>query len=356
MQSSLCRACTSCIRAKKRCDRGLPKCWRCANKHLSCSYQNEPLGCPSRNSTPTNERNGNLTRANYGQPAASTVHRACQNGELVWTDWVSISRITDPAVFLPMDVDSLVYMIRHLLRCPLDFVRNGGTDFIHPSFYRQYCPGPLQVALEVCKTIAGEDVRSPNKILESTDPRTSARALLAVTSSLAGFIDLLAFVQSLCLLQIMAVFSTTTTRAEREEGVRRQQLLVDWTTKLWERAPSSLPSTFSKHEAYVLAEAVRRTILVSHKIQGCFSVLRKGVFRHTLFFESLPFGAKAALWDADPGAAELDTKDTHLLSFREYCDLWDAGLVQAVTPFERMLLVGGRGRAAVDERLGTTTQ
>lgn len=32
------KSCVSCIKAKRRCDRGLPRCARCANRQLACDY------------------------------------------------------------------------------------------------------------------------------------------------------------------------------------------------------------------------------------------------------------------------------------------------------------------------------
>ncbi|KIX02352.1 uncharacterized protein Z518_08293 [Rhinocladiella mackenziei CBS 650.93] len=249
-----------------------------------------------------------------------------------------------------MDFESVTDVVRQLTLYPLDLIRKGGTDFIHPSTYRQYRPASLQIAIDICHL--QEDLGPQDRVVQPRDFQSSAHALISTARSAVSFVDILSFVQSLCLLQIMALFSPTSTKEEREGGFRRQQLLADWTTKLWASAPTSLPSTLSTHEAYVLAEAVRRTIIVAHKIEGATRVLRTGFFKLTLFVESLPFGGNMDLWDSELRDDEIDVKDAGLLSYREYCDLWDAGLIHSATPFERLLLVACKGKAAVDERLG----
>lgn len=142
-----------------------------------------------------------------------------------------------------------------------------------------------------------------------------AQALLSTAESVVNFMGTLAFVQSLCLLQIVALFSSNLSAQDQEEGAKRQKTLKTLTERLWASAPAELPNSLSTHEAYILAEAVRRTIIVSHKIQGCYQVLRTGFFMHIIFVETLPFGGNTKLWDLEFWTAEIDSKDAWLLFY-----------------------------------------
>ena len=352
MRRTLTRACIICIQAKKRCDKGIPKCGRCVEKGGSCSYQNVPFGHGTKQPQATKAKTivvGQLSNdENACRPLNGGRLWTRQQGQIFITEGTAVARMPDPVIFLPLDEDSLSDIVRNLNLHPLDFIRKGGTDFIHPCSYRSFFSAPLRIAADVCRIHAA----SQQGRARPGELKLAAQALLSTANSCVNFTDTLAFVQGLCLLQIVTLFTPTATREEHEEGVQRLQLLRDWSTKLWASAPSSLPSTMSKHDAYVLAEAVRRTIIVSHKILGCYRVLRTGFFMHTIFVESLPFGQKMELWDSEVWQDDISAKPAGLVSYREYCDLWDAGLVHTATAFGRMLLVGFKGKAAVDQRLG----
>ncbi|KAJ9606991.1 hypothetical protein H2200_009002 [Cladophialophora chaetospira] len=263
--------------------------------------------------------------------------------------------MTEPVMFLPMDDDSYAYLVRGLVLYPKDFGQTGATSFIHPHSYQRHRPTSLRIVQDICRIRTEQS--STGAKYSTVLPRL-IRSLLSTASSTVSFIDTLAFVQSLCLLQIFAFFSPDASAEDHVEGLARQQLLIDWTHKLWKSAPNELPSTLSKHEAYVFAEAVRRTILTSHKIQGAYRVGKTGFFRHTIFVETLPLGGNVALWEGEVDAEAWceNSKYPNLLSYRELCDVFDAGLMKTATPFERMLLVGCKGKAAVEERLGPLSQ
>ncbi len=262
--------------------------------------------------------------------------------------------MTEPVMFLPMDAASHAYLLQGLIQYPLEFSQKSATSFIHLQAYQRYRPTSLTLVQDICRIKDGQNDSAGNETFANL--RGLTQSLLATADSSVSFVDTLAFVQSLCLLQILSLFSPGASAEEHVEGLTRQQLLVDWTEKLWNTAPTELPNTLSKYEAYILAEAVRRTILTSHEIQGTYHVGRTGFFRHTMFVETLPFGGNVALWECgqnlDGSAWCEHTKYPRLLSYREFCDVFDAGLMKTATPFERMLLVGCKGTAAVEEKLG----
>lgn len=253
-------------------------------------------------------------------------------------------------MYLPMDPESHMDIVQNLTVYPLEFVRHGSTEFIHAHSYQRRRSSSLDLILDICHLHNG-NLSTPSADAAKIERRLEC-ALLLTANSTVSFVDTLAFVQSLCLLQIMLLFSPTSTQEQYARGETYLHLLKEWTHKLWASAPTALPSTLSKHEAYVFAEAVRRTIIISHKIQGCHRVARTGFFRHTIFVESLPFGENSSLWDTAELNNAMDATYPRLMSYRELTDRWDEGLIDEATTFERMLLVGCKGKAAVDKRLG----
>ena len=358
MRSTLSRGCRPCIRAKKRCSRALPKCARCLQKQLPCAYQNEPLG-KSTNSAAQHEAEDTIRAVDTQAWQSQTLpnrrrHWENHNGVIHWTNGDSIIRMTEPAMLLPMDAESHEYIVQALTLYPLEFSQTSSTSFIHHKAYQCYRPTSLSIAKEICRIRVGRPCSSGTQ--SSAMLRDLTKALLSTADTSVSFVDTLAFVQSLCLLQILSLFSPDASVEEHDEGLLRRQLLIHWTHKLWQSAPTELPNTLTKYEAYVIAEAVRRTILTSHEIKGTYRVGRTGFFRHTIFVETLPFGGNVALWECGQTIGESawceHTKYPWLLSYRELCDVFDAGLMKTATPFERMLLVGCKGKVAVEEKLG----
>ena len=356
MRGTLARGCQSCIRAKKRCSRALPGCSRCTQKRLECLYQNAPGENPgSRQRVTQRQTKVNPVPNSQTWPGGLPNQRrvwSSHRGEVYWSNGQSLLRMTEPIMFLPMDPESHAYIVHGLVSYPLQFRRKGATLFIHPQAYQRFQPASLHIMRDICRIRL--DRPASLSAEASLGLERLVQTLLSTANSTVSFVDTLAFVQCICLLQIMALFSPSSTAEEHAEGLARQNLLIEWTHRLWKTAPSELPSILSRHEAYVLAEAVRRTILTSHKIQCSYRVAKTGFFRHTLFVETLPFGGDPTLWESGQLDDAMRTTYPQLLSYRELCDAFDANRVNTATPFETMLLVGCKGRAAVEKRLGAS--
>ena len=61
-------------------------------------------------------------------------------------------------------------------------------------------------------------------------------------------------------------------------------------------APSLMPAMLPPWECWILAESVRRTILMVYLIRGAYSSWTRGFCRHELFTEALPLDARGELW------------------------------------------------------------
>ena len=129
------------------------------------------------------------------------------------------------------------------------------------------------------------------------------------------------------------------------------RLLGCWTCKLWEQAPNRLPASLSPWQAWLFAETVRRTILISYLIRGVYSEYKLGYCVHHLNVEALPFDGHTRLWEPKTATAWESLKPglaSSMVSLREYTNDYARGLTHPRGVFETLLLVSRHGRKAVE--------
>jgi hypothetical protein len=100
-------------------------------------------------------------------------------------------------------------------------------------------------------------------------------------------------------------------------------------------------------QAWLLAESVRRTILVSHILQTSYSLYKDGFSIHTLSSEALPFDMRNILWDstaAETSELSCFAASPMLVSLGEYTRLWNEGKITGnVSPLENLILAVCKG-------------
>ncbi|KAH6682680.1 hypothetical protein B0J14DRAFT_130284 [Halenospora varia] len=373
---SLARRCTSCIKARRKCDKVLPRCQRCVQKDLDCTYQNMP-------SNPMYQTPGTMNSVDSNEseesPAPSTVSIVPAQGHIQWEDPIDIAihmdenmhmtaavnmnlprQLDAPPVVMRMDSATVSYMRQYLMNVPREFVETGGTTFLHSRMY----PGLLPPLLQAVFSLSSMHVQSTpsHQPLISHVISNTAGELLRTTNSIHTFASILEFVQALILLQILTLFFPCT-HVLRQQAEARLPLLRSWTYRLYQSVPSSLPATMSHYQAWIFAESVRRTIHVSHMIQGMYSMVTKGQYTLTLFVEALPVNRSSFLWDIKPteyGRRSMQERrdvlacipKTDLISYRELADKWDQGETTHIGRMEELLLIACKGFPNVSKKLG----
>lgn len=238
-----------------------------------------------------------------------------------------------------LDSESFSYMLQSLKSSPISFIERGGSSFIHAQLYNTI-EAPQSV-LTVYGTVRKLLPRlQSGQHVEPDTLNSTIQSILANEPSTVSFKDALALVQSLITIQILTLFNPTLTAQQRFEAESRQRLLTHWTHRLWSTAPVELPAYLSPCDSYILAESVRRAVLVSHTIQVLYQVLKSGTFVHTLYAAALPLGASTDLWEycrVAPRCREMIAR-AELISYRELLDRQRNGQRQNPTMFEKMLL------------------
>lgn len=253
-----------------------------------------------------------------------------------------IMRLDPPHVLMEWDDETFEYLTNQLKSAPENFIRTGGTHFIHPRVYTNSRPLLLQSLFILCSIYSHPTELQQGLISEAISHTTSV--LMHASASIHTLLSILEFVQALIMLQIITLFTPYSDLSIRSEAEDRLPLLSHWTYQLYHSVPITLPLSLSPYQAWILAESVRRTIHVAHKVQATYSFLTRGYFRLTLFTEALPVNRVSWLWDAE--MHENVTEDevcTKLVSYRELTDGWEKGELGTFGNFEESLLVGCKG-------------
>jgi hypothetical protein len=248
---TLKRSCFACIKSKRKCDRALPHCGRCARLGKGCSYKNEPVlsdVVPITNSRGADEPDMSIQSANPGPrtrpgiyglrtPDANTLHTISLS---LATLGIHHMRLDAPHVLMEWDKASFVYITAQLRSALESFLRTGRTLFIHHRLYSDGLPPLLRSVFAICNIQGSTGVAKQNTT-DMSIAKTGA-ALLQASRTIHTFPSILEFVQALILLQIICL-SRLGSNLLREQAERRLSLLSTWTQKLFNSAPSTLPSS-----------------------------------------------------------------------------------------------------------------
>lgn len=371
------KACRNCTRSKRRCIVGLPKCERCNTRNLTCSYDREPLVVEKAKvltvEAPTAVALLAAVDYEYQDAALSPRTRSrlpphqharievegCK-GSLCWLELAAsgskyvrkivLMRMDDglldqtptyPAMQISVDNETEQYMIRQLRGIPAYAARGQINAFIHPNLRMRRVLNHVDVIL-ASRRDGGAALRT--RFCELVDTPNIA------CEDLEGA---LAAVQSLMLYLIIALGDPDETHRAWGEGLL--PLLRSWIELLLVSAQDKMPQGLTPWQAWLLAESVRRTIIVGFIIGCAYQHLQLGFIWHKLFVESLPFDARPGLWCAESSEewCALVGEDVceRLTSFHDFSVSNTHESDSKVDPFARLILVAHHGKRMVIDGL-----
>jgi hypothetical protein len=275
-------------------------------------------------------------------------------------------RLDDPICTLTVDNRTLTYLNNELKKHVVSFSQTGTTSFIHAKTPPSTLLTSMRILVATLTSDEAFDYTSRIKAIQRDHLSLlnhCMESLISALPTLYSYDTLLPFTQSLILFQILTTFIFPASLLPawiQQSSEARHQLLKRVTRQLWESAPVYLPPNLSRHDAYALAESIRRTTIMSHELQAQCSVYRRGFFEYGLFAASLPFGRRFELWDANALEFEdamVKMKDEsgslQMVSYREFCDMFDRMEIESIArPFEIMVLVGAKGLDLVEQTYG----
>ncbi|KAB8211763.1 hypothetical protein BDV34DRAFT_184259, partial [Aspergillus parasiticus] len=346
------KACTNCVKSKRKCDLSLPSCYRCRVRSLPCQYhQAHSAGAPSQvmtsplsmaaeeatlggavNTTPAELGSGyNLGRYNQASEEgndASINSWLMEEGSslppfpdynLDWADImkdIDVFRVPDRTdlgnspdnAVLAGEIfqERIVNAVKRLKVYPDLFVREGKTPFIHPGLYQDHPPGSIQDALMVCALYKEKNKANEAWVLRGINSKTAGLLDRSAQSQLP-VLEQLAAVQALILYQIIRLFDGDI--RQRAEAERTDQTMSSWIKQLqlyMKPADSDLqvdycPAVGGKNDhwqSWLLDESVRRTVITCYTLQGMYCFLKNGWDNSHNEFQCLSFYTQKALWDA----------------------------------------------------------
>jgi len=325
---TLRRSCQACIKGKRRCDQGWPRCSRCLSKDINCEYVNAPLTVQS-------------TR----RPSA---------GRCVGLKRLIVNVTPTPQIYAPLrleivkeyDPNIIRFLVTGLRDLPVKFAENKKTLFIHPGLYTNGLPTPVREIHNICRLNmqTGQNGRVSFTLLSMV--RQHSADLCRRLSHAATFEELLGCSQALVLIQCILVLNEDGNTSSYSEAI--SVMLAGVAGKLWQQAPIQLPRALSPRHAWLLAESVRRTIIVCFMLRSAYSLNTRDYSVRTPFVDSLPFDLRTNLWDDDSETVWQDAlSDSHgsMVSLHEWSDGLAAGRVHDVSCFSGLILAACKGQS-----------
>ncbi|KAL4995601.1 hypothetical protein BDV10DRAFT_174415 [Aspergillus recurvatus] len=234
------------------------------------------------------------------------------------------------------------WLIDELGSYPPQFARQGETIFIHGQLYRESMPQSIGMAFGISSSSCL--LSDANRATLFRTVNTEVNELLS-SAEQTTLLDELARLQALLLYQTIRFFHGTIEQrltAEQQQGVLMTRAL-----KLLSRSQSELNSVTSDRDTWVLAECIRRTVIIVYMVYGVNSICRDGICvgLHTL--AKLPLSTAVASW-SDTEGANWEKALNGTISYEEFIACWLVSTPRRLDPFEKLLIVPCRGVDAVE--------
>jgi hypothetical protein len=244
------------------------------------------------------------------------------------------------------DPNIVRFLVAGLRGLTVQFVTSRKTLFIHPGLYPHGLPAPVREIHNVCKLTMHHDRNGEIRFTLHSILRQHSIELCRQLNHTANFEELLACSQALVLIQCILVLNEDANTIPYSEAI--STMLVGVAGKLWQQAPIQLPQALSHRHAWLLAESVRRTIIVCFMLRSAYSLNTRKYSVRTPFVDSLPFDLRTNLWDDDSPAFwehALSDSDAPMVSLHEWSDGMAAGRVHNVSHFSELILAACKGQA-----------
>ncbi|KAL1965462.1 hypothetical protein VTN77DRAFT_5718 [Rasamsonia byssochlamydoides] len=344
--TSLRRSCQGCVKVKRRCDLLFPQCTRCLKKGVPCQYVNVPLSGQARtnNNNATESRVTKSSSGRHGHAAANSVvlHRSSHSTKNAAHTPFPVDHRLEVELPKTREPDIVQLIVNGMRNLPVSFAQKMQALFIHPRLYETSLPPPIREMHAICNLCLADGKLNSSELHSLVRQRIPH--LLRAAKRSASYEELLACVQALILAQCI--------RLSEADGNERSfqtanDTLLEFARKLWQQAPYQLPSSMSPWRAWIFAESVRRTIIISHVLYATFSFLQQGYANRTPFVDALPFDVRTWLWSIESEEAWMEASANGsfpMVSLYEYTSMLEAGKALGSSPFEKLIFATCRGK------------
>jgi hypothetical protein len=355
------KSCSTCFQGRRKCDLSYPVCKRCQRSQKTCHYIRTP---------PTTDKNS-------PEVVDSAVDRSLDGAN--FADWTISSPgpvrrqedIWDPAFSLDLQqsdlIDELLYprvpnflgslgeiqpvsgntrswewVIEQFKGYPRSFAQHIETTFIHRELFSNQLPPSIQAAFGVCAAHLCMNDANESMLFRTLD----AEVLELLNPALDGtLLEALSRMQAMVLYQIIRTYHGNL--KQRTVAEQQESLLGAWGLQLLHRADVELRGEQPRWENWILAESIRRTVMVTFMLRAVYSIFKHGICPEYPTLSLLPVSTKASLWNS-PGTTLQDRDQNETMKYRDFTELWLASPQRKLEPFEKMLLVACKGIEQVE--------
>ncbi|OCK76322.1 hypothetical protein K432DRAFT_270056, partial [Lepidopterella palustris CBS 459.81] len=352
------KSCGECAKAKRRCDMQAPRCHRCAKKNIDCRY---PGSGPPLSETVIPELefpwlddllNAPGTTAWSGllaEPASTD--RAPKNSEI--QPLPDFLQVEGPSM-TTIARQEMTFAVRHFKTYPDKWLKEGKAPFINPRLYATHMPRALQDAYAACAVYSTKT--EANATVAFAVIEAKANELLRSPNQASWTpLDLLAALQALLIFQFIRLFDGDI--RQRALAEQAEPILEAWTEQLRAQTQTEqamTTATAASWRAWLFAESVRRTIIMSLMLRGIYSLVKLGYCMLADSVTANSFTAQQQLWSAtsafqwNQACRECAPLWVHRMNFD---GIFQEAKGTEVDDFGIVMMVTYKGKDRVDEWL-----
>ncbi|KAL6808356.1 hypothetical protein V8C40DRAFT_278875 [Trichoderma camerunense] len=342
-------SCDPCFKARRKCDRQYPICERCRRNYKPCHYVYPP---PLRvRDTAENlsiiafQHCSESSSISLATDVGGTGQRTARLDVLLQTNHSQavmradqLSRHVIPTTLfignepLASGRLELGWVFDQILQCPLVFANQAETMFIHKKLFYSTLPIPLRTAFSICTGIVSSNECSRSVLFGVIATEISD---LLVRDPESGLLGDLARLQASVLYQIIRfVYGNIHQRILAEQ---QEFLLKSYGLKLLRRVDTELHQMEPNWEMWILAESIRRTVLIVFKLYTLYWAFRNGTCIETNAIKMLPVSIKPSCWASCEIYLHCSDRDLTTM-YGDIVTTWEVSSWKSLGTFEKVLL------------------
>lgn len=349
------RSCEACFKGRRKCDLSYPTCTRCQSTKKRCRYVSTP---PPRHDLDRSEAAGQSLEV---EPAITNWSCSSQS---------SNSRLWDVALDYTLQNDRLIeellcpisntlgelgevqpmsdmtptwdWVMEQLKQCPRSFAQDAEALFIQKAGQSDPVPRPLRAAVGVCAAHVCMSEENKSIVFHMLDAEMTE--LLQAHSGQA-LLEELSNLQAMVLYQTIRLFHGDV----KQRIIAEQQVdpLKALGLRLLRRAETELYDRQPSWDTWILAESIRRTVMVMFILYGIHSVFKYGICLELPTLSVLPVSSTMNPWQSR--AVYSEPRDqVGYVKYAEFAEAWLGSPPRKLDPFEKLLLVSCKGIEQVE--------
>ncbi|KAL3497195.1 hypothetical protein BJX62DRAFT_4193 [Aspergillus germanicus] len=386
------KSCDACFKGRRKCDLGFPTCATCRKTRKTCHYAYPPIhqarsaedsptvqtvsgatATPSifmssismtelltaiDNSTPDSLFETGAFAAFFGHNThlsedGTTSSLGQSVSDILHSSALPAVESTSPSIHIylgslgevqPIEssMPAWQWVIDELKSYPREFTQRTETIFLHRELYRGSLPQAIRAAYGVSSNHCLASENNQEMLFRVIDAEVLE---LLKPSDSTELLDELARLQAFVFYQTVRFFHGGL--EQRSMAEQQQSLVMTTALKLLSRSQTEIgDSEAGNWRTWILAECIRRTVIVVYFLYGINSVFRDGICvgLHTLV--KLPLSTTISSWDSENNHLHHGKGTT--IPYETFLSHWLASTPRKLDPFEKLLLVPCQGLDTVE--------